>query len=80
MSATVNALGPFEMRFDPLFSGGHALVFPCDARGQVDLDALPPRARRDYFFARALIGRAFGRPHLSCPTVQSAPASTRSQP
>ena len=47
----------FELRFDPLAGTGQALVFPCDANGQVDMNALSSRALCDYLFARALIGR-----------------------
>jgi hypothetical protein len=52
----------FELHFDPLVTAGQTLVFPCDAHGHVDLNTLSDRARCDYLFARALIGRAFGRP------------------
>jgi hypothetical protein len=52
----------FELRFDPLATTGQTLAFPCDARGQVDLNTLSNRARCDYLFARALIGRDFSRP------------------
>lgn len=52
----------FELRFDPLGKSGRALSFPCDAQGKVDLNALSERARCDYLFARALIGRSFGLP------------------
>ena len=53
----------FELRFDPLATTGQAaLVFPCDAKGQVDMNALSSRALCDYLFARALIGREFERP------------------
>ena len=64
MSAVQQQAGTgFELRFDPLVTTGHAaLVFPCDAKGQVDMNALSSRALCDYLFARALIGREFGRP------------------
>jgi hypothetical protein len=52
----------FELRFDPLTTPGQILAFPCDAQGQVDLNSLSNRARCDYLFARALIGRDFTRP------------------
>ena len=52
----------FELRFQSLFDTGRALVFPCDAAGRVDLDALSDRARDKYLCARALIGREFGYP------------------
>ena len=52
----------FMLRFDPLFGVGPALSFPCDADGRVDLDSLAERARCNYFYARAVIGRQFGMP------------------
>ena len=38
------------------------LTFPCDEHGQVDLDELCDRSRRDYLFAHTLIGRNFTSP------------------
>lgn len=52
----------FELRFRSLFDDGRALSFPCDAQGHVDLDALSPRALRNYFYARAVIGREYFMP------------------
>ena len=52
----------FELRFDPLVDAQAPLSFPCDARGEVDLDELCDRSRRDYMFAHALIGRNFTLP------------------
>lgn len=52
----------FELRFQSLFNEGRALVFPCDAAGHVDLDALGERARNNYCYARAMVGRDFARP------------------
>jgi len=49
----------FELRFNSLFDPGRALAFPCDARGAVDLDALSERARANYLYARAVLGREF---------------------
>jgi hypothetical protein len=49
----------FELRFDPLVDEQLPLSFPCDERGQVDLDGLCDRSRRDYLFAHTLIGRNF---------------------
>lgn len=48
--------------FDPLSSAGRTLCFPCDARGQVDLDRLGERARSETSYARTVIGRDFARP------------------
>jgi hypothetical protein len=55
----------FELRFRSLFDEGRGLAFPCDADGQVDLDALSPRARHNYFYARTVIGREFTLPAVS---------------
>ena len=53
---------PYEARFCSLFNGGDELAFPCDAQGKVNLDGLSNRARNNYFYARALIGREFAAP------------------
>ncbi len=58
-----------ELRFQSLFDEGRALAFPCDAQGRVDLDTLSERARRNYFYARGLVGRDF-----AFPRVQPRPA------
>ena len=55
----------FELRFDSLYHPGRGLSFPCDDGGHVDLDRLAPRARSNYLFARAMIGREF-----ACPAVR----------
>ena len=52
----------FELRFESLFNPGRGLVFPCDERGQVELDALSERSRQNYFYARAVIGREYAVP------------------
>lgn len=62
---------PFVVRFDFLSAPGRALAFPCDAGGRVDLDALSERARNDYLFARALVGRVLDRPRV-CPLAAAA--------
>jgi hypothetical protein len=55
---------PFEIRFRSLFNEGRGLAFPCDAIGQVDLDALSERGRNNYLFARAMVGREFAVPDV----------------
>lgn len=60
--ATVAERGGFELRFQSLFHEGRALVFPCDAAGQVKLDALSERARENYLYARVVIGREYAVP------------------
>ena len=57
--------GHFEIRFRSLFHQGRGFVFPCDAAGHVDLDALSERGRCNYLFARAMVGREFALPHVS---------------
>lgn len=54
----------YEMRFRSLFQEGRALSFPCDAQGRVPLDALSEKARTNYFYARAVIGREFFLPEV----------------
>lgn len=54
----------FEIRFDDLFHGGRWLSFPCDERGRVDIDALSQRARTNYLFARAMVGREYAAPSV----------------
>ena len=53
-----------ELRFPSLFDAGRALAFPCDGEGRVDLDRLSERARNNYFFARAVVGREFAWPSV----------------
>ena len=52
----------YELRFDDLFVTGRGFAFPCDAEGRVDLDRLSERARANYLYARALVGRLTARP------------------
>ncbi len=64
MNTTQAAFATFELRFQSLFHEGRALAFPCDAGGEVDVDALSERARHNYFFARTLIGRDYTAPSV----------------
>jgi len=52
----------YQLRFDSLFHHGRALAFPCDDHGEVQLDALSDRARSNYLYARAVVGREFAVP------------------
>jgi len=54
----------YELRFQSLHHEGRAWVFPCDAKGQVDLDRLSERARSNYLFARTVIGREVTHPRI----------------
>ena len=55
----------YELRFQSLFDSGRGYAFPCDPHGEVDLDHLTERARNNYFYARAMVGR-----ELSVPAVR----------
>lgn len=52
----------YELRFQSLFDEGRAFAFPCDAQGRVDMDALSDRAKQNYLYARAVIGREVSMP------------------
>ena len=52
----------YEIRFQSLFNEGRALCFPCDEKGQVVMDSLSERARENYLYARAVIGREYAYP------------------
>lgn len=54
----------FEIRFQSLFREDRAVAFPCDAEGRVELDGLSERARNNYLFARAMVGREYATPSL----------------
>lgn len=56
----------YELRFESLFVEGRGLSFPCDAQGRVQIDALSARARDNYLYARAVIGREFRTPTVRC--------------
>lgn len=55
----------YELRFESMFVEGRGLAFPCDAEGRVDIDRLSERARANYLYARAVVGREY-----RCPTVR----------
>ena len=57
----------FQLRFQSLFDSGRGYAFPCDGQGHVDLDQLSDRARINYLYARAMVGR-----ELAVPSVERA--------
>ena len=57
----------FQLRFQSLFQQGRGFAFPCDAKGQVDLDHMSERARNNYFYARAMVGQ-----ELTVPAVETS--------
>jgi len=54
----------YALRFQPLSRDGRALLFPCDAKGQVNMDDLSTLALNTYLFARAVIGCDFALPRI----------------
>jgi hypothetical protein len=60
-----SAQNQFELRFQSLFDSGRGFAFPCDPKGCVDLDQLSDKARNNYLYARAMVGR-----ELSVPAVR----------
>ena len=60
--AATAARAAYELRFQSLFHSGRALAFPCNAQGDVYLDALTERARENYLFARAVVGHEYANP------------------
>jgi hypothetical protein len=55
----------YELRFRSLIQIGRALAFPCDREGHVDLDHFSERARNNYLFARAMMGREYAWPEVA---------------
>lgn len=53
-----------QLHFASLLHPGRALSFPCDSHGKVQLDELSERARNNYLFARATVGRDYGFPEV----------------
>lgn len=54
--------GSFVLCYRSLASSGRGYTFPCDHHGRVDLDQLSDRARINYLYARAMVGRELGQP------------------
>ena len=52
------------IRYQPLSGREPELAFPCDARGRVEMDALSDRARNNYLYARAVVGRVYAAPAI----------------
>lgn len=59
----------FELWFRSLFNQGRGFAFACDAEGRVSMDELSERGRRNYLFARAMIGREFATPSVRTTTI-----------
>lgn len=66
-ASTVAAERRYELRFQSLFNEGRGYSFPCDAAGNVDMNALSEKALNNYLYARAVIGLEFRMPSVeSC--------------
>lgn len=61
-SDSIHRTAEFEVLFESLFDAGRGFAFPCDFDGRVDFDAVGERARNNYLFARAMVGRDFAMP------------------
>jgi hypothetical protein len=55
----------YELRFVSLSERGREYAFPCDALGNVHIDALSERGRTSYLFARAVVGNLLSAPVVS---------------
>ena len=64
MSQSSMSAAGYRIRYLPVSGRGPELSFPCDARGQVELDALSDRVRNNYLYARALVGRDYRAPAI----------------
>lgn len=65
----------FQLCFRSLFNSGRGYAFPCDERGHVDMVFMSERARNNYLFARAMVGRDLCRPAIEMIAVQGPEAA-----
>jgi hypothetical protein len=56
----------FQLCFRSLFQSGRGFAFPCDLKGNVEIDELSECARNNYYFARAMVGRELAAPAIEC--------------
>jgi hypothetical protein len=52
----IESLNQYELRYQS-FDSRLSFVFPCDRKGQVEMDLLSERERLNYLYARAMVGR-----------------------
>jgi hypothetical protein len=64
----IQSMNEYVLCFRSLFDSGRGFAFPCDQAGLVDLDRMSERARNNYFYARAMVGR-----ELTVPAVEYGP-------
>jgi hypothetical protein len=60
------ATSNFEVRFNALSQYGAVRRFACDNCGRVDLDSLSSQDKREYLYARAMIGLEYAYPVVVC--------------
>lgn len=60
----------YQLNFRSLFDEGRGYAFPCDAAGHVNIDELSDKARNNYLYARAVIGREFFMPAVRLALAQ----------
>jgi hypothetical protein len=60
----------FQLCFRSLSASGRSFAFPCDPKGQVDLDRMCEKTRNNYFYARAMMGREVAYPALEITAAQ----------
>ena len=63
----------YELCFRSLFHSRPGFAFPCNARGEVHLDGLSERARNNYFYARAMVGRGLAPPAVAQGAATESP-------
>lgn len=71
-AAVAAAPASFILLFRPLRDSGRAFAFPCDPHGRVDLDGMSERARNNYLYARAIMGRELAFPSVHAFREQDA--------
>jgi hypothetical protein len=59
----------YQLRFQSLFTTGRGFAFPCDPHGRVDMDQMSERARNNYLYARAMVGRELAVPAVEATVV-----------
>jgi hypothetical protein len=58
----VQEVAAYELRYQSLLDAAHTYVFPCDAEGHVNMDALSDAVREMYLYVRAVVGREVSTP------------------
>ena len=55
----------FQLRFRSFVGEANEFTGPCDAAGRVVMDEMSERARSNYLFARAMVGRLYAPPEIT---------------